>query len=434
MPTLLTDALVRNAKVPAPAPDGRTAQVDLWDQGLPGFGLRLSSSGKKSWVVAVRLPGSKNPTRMALGSYPAMSLAEARQKARDAKVAATQHQDPREAEKKEKAARVEASRNTFAVLVDEFLEKYVARKGLRASTARDYRQILQGDDVAAWSKRPLANISKRDVLGVLDRIALRGSPVQANHFLVYSRRFFGWCVEREIILVAPTDRLALPSPVVARDRALSPDEIREVWLAAEALESSDEPQVRGDIFAGIFKLLLLTGQRREEVAGMRWEELRGLSTPAAIWEIPGDRAKNHKPHLVPLSSAVAAILNKMSRIVGSPFVFTTTGTSRVSGFGKAKFRLDVAITTQRLKEGITDPMPSFVIHDLRRTVSTRMHENLGIAPHIVEAALNHISGHRAGVAGTYNRALYIDEKRRALEAWARYVEGLVASRPVTASP
>src|SRR5258708_6275332 len=156
---VLTDAVVRNVKVPAPGVEGRVSQIDLWDQGVPGFGLRVSSTGKKSWIVGVRLlrAGRRVFTRLVLGSYPGMSLADARQRAREAKVMASQHQDPREVREKEKAARVGASRNTFGVLADEFLEKYVKRKGLRASTTRDYKQILKGQDAAPWEHRPIAS-------------------------------------------------------------------------------------------------------------------------------------------------------------------------------------------------------------------------------------------------------------------------------------
>ncbi|MBI4864360.1 MAG: integrase family protein [Candidatus Riflebacteria bacterium] len=176
---------------------------------MSGFGLRVSSTGRKSWIVGVRvLKGGKRVfTRIVLGSYPGMSLAEAREKAREAKTLALEDKDPRAPRQKRRAVAVEQSRNTFGSLVDEFLTKYVKRKELRATTVRDYIQTLRGKDVAPWKERPVASITKRDVLDALAGILDRGAPIEANHFLARLRRFFGWCAEREIIETVPTDRL-----------------------------------------------------------------------------------------------------------------------------------------------------------------------------------------------------------------------------------
>jgi integrase len=426
---LLTDTIVRNLKAPAHGEAGQIVQRDVWDEAIRGFGLRVSSTGKKSWIVGVRIlkEGRRVFSRIVLGTYPAMSLAQARENAREAKLLASQNKDPRELNEREKAARIKESRDTFGALVEEFLAKYVERKGLRSSTKRDYQHTLKGRDVVQWKQRPVASITKRDVRDAMDRIVARGAPVAANHFLAYVRRFFRWCVDEEYIEDAPTDRVSRPVEVKARERALSPAEITEVWDAIGALEVSDEPKQRGDVFGRIFKLLLLTGQRREEVAAMRWDELKNLKRPDAQWDLPGERTKNKLSHIVPLSRQAAAILRKTPRIGKSPFVFTTSGRSHVSGFSKAKIRLDDQIAKARKKRGVRQPIPEFVVHDLRRTVSTRMHEDLRIQPHIVEAVLNHVSGHRAGVAGTYNRALYLDEKRAALQAWADWVEALKSS-------
>lgn len=426
---MLTDVMVRNARAPAPDVNGRIVQQDVWDEAIPGFGLRLSSTGKKSWILGARFlkAGRRVFSRIVLGSYPAMTLSEARENARHAKLLASQNKDPRELIQKEKAARVDESRNTFSVVADEFLSKYVERKGLRPTTKRDYRHTLKGRDVAGWSDRPITSIAKRDILDAMDRIVARGSPVAANHLLAYLRKFFDWCAERGIIQEVPTERLKPPAKVAKRDRVLSAEEIKEVWTAMSALETSDEPKQRGDVFGRLFKILMLTGQRREEVADMRWDELHGLEGHQATWELPGERTKNGRPHVVPLAPQAVAILRTVPRIGRSAHVFTTDGKVHVSGFSKAKLRLDAAIAKHRKKQRIPKPMAAFVVHDLRRTVSTRMHEDLGIAPHIVEVVLNHISGFRAGVAGTYNRALYLEEKRRALEQWAGYVDSLVAA-------
>jgi integrase len=429
---LLTDKFVRNVRIPDPGPGGAIAQKDIWDEAIPGFGLRVSSTGKKSWMVGVRLlkAGKMVFTRISLGSYPAISLSQARDAARDAKLLASQNKDPRELKAQQKALMLEQSRNTFSAVVDEFLKKYVERKGLRASTTRDYVNTLKGRDVADWNDRPVSAITKKDVLRVVDQIIERGAPIEANHFLARTKKFFGWCAERDLVEFVPTDRIKPPCKVNHRDRALSPDEVREVWQAIEEMEANEKEKQRGDIFGPMFRMLLLTGQRREEVAGMRWDEIRDLDGDRPQWELPESRTKNRRPHIVPLVPQAVKIIRALPRIGDSPFVFTTTGRSHVSGFSKAKTTLDHTIALRRARAGVRESMPGFVVHDLRRTVSTRMNEELGILPHVVEAVLNHVSGLRAGVAGTYNRALYLDEKRKALAAWADYIDRLV--KPKTA--
>ena len=153
---------------------------------------------------------------------------------------------------------------------------------------------------------------------------------------------------------------------------------------------------------------------------MLWSELRDLDSKNALWEIPGSRTKNKQTHLVPLSTPVLALIRRVPRV--GPLVFTTTGETPVSGFGKAKARFDARIEKMR-QDGDLDPMPSWTLHDLRRTMVTVMNEKLGVAPHVVEAAVNHMSGlAKAGVAGIYNRALYLDDRRSALCAWSTYLQ------------
>jgi integrase len=178
--------------------------------------------------------------------------------------------------------------------------------------------------------------------------------------------------------------------------------------------------MEGTTFGNVVRILLLTGQRRAEVAGMRWSEFRDLDSETAIWEIPSERTKNKQQHLVPLGQSVRAILHSVPR--SGEFVFTTTGITPVSGFGKAKARIDAHINALRRADGL-DKIDEWTLHDLRRTMVTVMNEKLGILPHVVEAVVNHMSGlAKAGVAGVYNRALYLDDRRRALDAWAVYLD------------
>ena len=176
-------------------------------------------------------------------------------------------------------------------------------------------------------------------------------------------------------------------------------------------------------FGPLFQLLALTGQRRGEVAGMRWDELRGLGNTGALWDLPAHRTKNGQSHLVPLGPAVQGILAAIPR--ASPLVFSTNTSTPVSGFSKAKRGLDEQLKKRRSAQG-RPALLSWTLHDLRRTAVTVMNERLGIQPHVVEAVVNHTSGAaKRGVAGVYNRALYLDDRRSALEAWASYVTRLL---------
>lgn len=402
----LTAASVEKLKPPL------IGQIEYYDRRFPGFGLRLSHHGSKSWFLMTRLDGRL--LRVTLGRYPAISLADAREQARGAVRVASEGKDPRLIKAEAKRKRHEERQNTFGACAVDFLEKHAQRR-LRLSTQREYRRILTGADTCHWRDKPIVQLTKRDVLDVLEAIDRRGSPGAAKRTLVYLRKFFNWCAERDILTVVPTDRIPAPHPEVKRDRVLSEEELRYILSAIDAEKS---------IFGPLIRILLLTGQRRAEVAGMRWSELRNLDGTDALWEIPSERTKNKQRHLVPLSPAVRKIIRSMPRVCD--LVFTTTGETPVSGFGRAKERLDAHINAERLADGMT-PVPQWTLHDLRRTMVTVMNERLGVAPHIVEAVVNHMSGlAKAGVAGVYNRALYLQDRRLALLVWARHLARLAS--------
>lgn len=408
MPRLkLTTPAVERLK---PPPNG---QVEYFDALQPAFGLRVSYSGTKSWVVMTRIDGKL--VRYTLGRYPAISLADARRSARDALQKAAAGIDLRIEKRLVADAAVKRAANTVRARIEEFLVEHVERN-LRRGTVLEYRRVLLGSDLAGWHSRSIEDITRKDVLALLDRIGKRGTPATARLTFAYLRKFMNWCVDRDILAAAPTDRVRAPSQGAARTRALSDDEIRIVWAAFE-----QEPAP----FGPFLKLLLLTGQRRGEVAGIRRDEVILANGQAPVWEIPADRTKNGRPHIVPLSDPALELIRAQPDT--GPFVFSTTGSTPVSGFSKAKARIDVQIASVLADRG-QPPLPSWTMHDLRRTVVTMMNERLRIAPHVVEAVVNHQSGAaKAGVAGVYNRALYLDERRSALEAWAEYLQGLVGT-------
>jgi integrase len=398
----LTSAAVKRIKPPA------TGQADYFDKLLPSFGLRVSHSGTKSWVVMTRVNGKL--IRVTVGRFAAIDLSDAREKARSIIQAAEAGLDPRRIEDERRRKRARDQQNTFEALAEEFMAKHV-RPHLRSSTAREYQRILFGADTKPWRARPVSSLEKRDVLDLMESIRARGSRTGGDLALAYLRKFFNWCADREIIASPPTDRIRR-LPLRSRDRVLSEVELRLAWRAFDG---------EGGIFGPFYKLLLLTGQRRGEVAGMRWDEIRDLGTYGATWEIPSTRTKNHRPHLVPLVAPVVVILTSIPRT--GPLVFSHNGTTPISGFSKVKTRIDQRIA-EKLQSSAKRPILDWTLHDLRRTMVTMMNERLGIAPHVVEAVVNHVSGSaRAGVAGVYNRALYLNERREALHRWAELVLG-----------
>ena len=257
------------------------------------------------------------------------------------------------------------------------------------------------------------------------------------------RRFFGWCVERHLIETNPAAAVRKPSKEQSRSRALTDDELREVWLASEKL---------GWPFGPFVRALVLTGQRRNEVAGMTWPE---IDVSNQQWVIPAARTKNGKEHIVPLSPSMRVLLDKSPRFASasdSPagdtepvtgatdderegLVFTTTGKTPISGFSRAKANLDLEIVKARRSDAESagrdpkrvKPMPGWTLHDLRRSCATGMGQ-IGIYPHVIETVLNHSSGFRAGIAGVYQRQPYQEERRQALDLWAAHLTRIVAPR------
>ena len=350
----------------------------------------MSYAGTKTFLLHKRVGGSLR--RLKLGNYPAMSLSKARQQARQWKDDATAGLDPKKEAAKREAAEEEA--NTFGGVVEQYLTLQGNR--LRPRTLYEYRCFLKSEVLEAWQHRPIESISRSDLVAVLDKIDKRGNPSATNHGYAYLRSLFNWAVDRDLIASAPTDRMRARHTQTRRDRVLSPDELKTVVEALDADEVlrimrgvTDLPPLT-DLFRDFFRVLLLTGQRRGEVAGMEWAEL-DLDGNEPRWELPPTRTKNRRRHIVPLAPAVVSILKGHRRKSdGSLLVFSGTGQTPISGFGRAKARLDkrVAVLCEVLGRR---PVEHWTAHDLRRTAATIMSE-LGVPLSIVEATLNHVSG------------------------------------------
>ena len=374
-----------------------------------GLYLVVQPSGARSWAVRYR-NASGTPRKHTLGTYPGIDLKSAREVAQGVLVDVAKGGDPAAAKKAARAgAQAPSDRDIVEKVVDQFIERY-AKANQKAATAAENKRILEKEVVAVWRGRRLGDIGRADVHELLDAIVDRGSPVAANRILAVLRRMCGWAVERGIIPSSPCDKVKPPTAEKARDRVLTDDELRRLWTATEAISWP---------FRDLVRLLILTGQRRDEVGRMRWSE---IDLGAALWTIPKERAKNGQAHVVPLSGSALAILEAMPKVEGGKgtvdYVFTVTGKTAVSGYSNAKERLD-----KLMGQGT----PAWVFHDLRRTAATGMARH-GVALPTIERILNHISGSFGGVVGTYQRHDYAAEKRHALDAWGGSVERLVSGQ------
>ncbi len=360
-------------------PPAKAKRYEVRDELMRGLLLRVSATGGKVWYVNARDDGRVR--RIKLGAYPVLRLAEAREMGRtvlrDVQIGRFTRDDDK------------TSTPTFGELVDQFIELYARPRN------RDWRGTQRTlTKFGSLNAIPIDGIRRADVVRVIDDIVAAGSPVRANRALAAVKRMLNWCVDRGVIETSPVAGLKAPSKEIPRDRVLDDDELARLWLAAD-----DE----GFPFGPFTHMLVLTGQRRGEVAGMRRSE---LDLDTATWTLPAGRVKNAKLHVVPLPPLAIDILKTVPRFLNSDLVFTTNGRSPISGFGRLKDRLDGAV-------GASD----WRLHDIRRTVATGM-AKAGVQPHIVEAVLNHRSGIVSGVAAVYNRHAYLGEKREALTQWA----------------
>jgi integrase len=394
----LTDAKIKTLPLPG-------SRRELPDEKVGGLYLVAQPSGAKSWAVRYRHLGA--PRKYTIGPYPAIGLGEARKLAQEALGEVARGNDPAARKQAARAAAVAkaAIDDHVETVVDDFIRLY-AKKNTR--DWKETERLLKKDIVKAWAGKRIGDIGKKHVVKLLDDIVERGAPVGANRAFAQLRKMCSWAVSRGIIDRSPCEGVEPPSAETERDRVLSDEELALIWRAAGEL---------GFPFGPIVRLLVATGQRRSEVAGMRWSE---VDIKEAIWTIPKERAKNGREHQVPLTPTTISLLETLPRFKGSGFVFSAGQTSP-SGYSVAKKRLDREIAN--LNDGA--PTAAWTLHDIRRSVATKLAE-LKTAPHTVEALLNHVSGVISGIARIYNKYSYWPEKRAALRAWGRYLDALVA--------
>jgi integrase len=397
----LTD---RGIKALKPAKSGTL--YDVMDAIVPGFGVRVSESGRRTFILIARFPGSKNPTRRSLGVYGALSLEEARIKAREWLGLIQQGTDPKVKEERHRREELRKQQTTFASVAEDFIQRHV--KGQRR--ARDTEREIRKELIVRWDSTPVSDISRDDVVRLIEAIADRPAPYLAHVVLGHLRSLFNWAINRGTygLESSPCDRVkpaAIIGPKVPRQRVLEDPELAFLWPASEAL---------GYPFGPLYKLLLLTGARKSEVAEARWRE---FDLQKRAWRVPPERFKSNATHLVPLSDQAVAILEALPRFTKGDHLFSTTfGEKPVSGFSKAKARLDAMIT-----EELGSPLAHWVIHDIRRTVRTRL-ASLRVSDMVAEMIIGH---GRKGLQRVYDQHSYETEMREALQLWANRLRDIV---------
>jgi integrase len=414
MSNRLTAKTVENIKPSA-------ARREVPDGEIRGMYLVIQPSGAKSYVLRYRHAGK--PRKLTIGPAE-MGLGEARKLAASARAAIAAGRDPQG----EKAAgkirarqadreAIKSKRDSVDAVIAEFIEKHVRRSN-KPSTAKEYARLLEKEIIGSWRGRRLSDVSRRDVNELLDDIVERGAPIAANRVLAILRKFCKWAVSREIIAHSPCEGVLARSAETPRDRVLDDRELYLIWNAANRL---------GWPYDAIVRLLLLTGARRGEVVGMTWAE---VDFEKKLWSLPADRVKNKRPHTLPLPSLAIGVLQALPRIENRNGLVFPARTKRgksiapVSGFSKAKLRLDHAIA-ELVEAESSSSLAQFGLHDIRRSVASGM-AKLGVDLHVIERCLNYVSGSFGGIVGVYQKHKFEDGMRRAMDAWADHVERLVS--------
>jgi integrase len=392
-----------------PPPAGR---VDYSNTAIPGMQLRVSASGKKVYRVKTRINGAQQAET--IGNAAILSLAEANKRAKEFLAQAAAGINP-VAERRRQEAEAAAAETVERVMVERYCPHAAQR--MRAAYYKETERSLRRDVLPVLGKTRIDRLTRRQIRDVLDAIVSRGRKSYAAHVKSYISAFLNWCVKQDIIATSPAT--GIPDPDTRRkedrerDRWLGDDEIRLFWFACNRV---------GGVYGPLFRLLLLTGARRDELAEAPWAE---FDLQRRLWTLPGRRSKNGNEQITQLAYPAIEILEALPRLrPGDPteLLFTTTGTTPFTGFGAARDRVVAEMRKSR-------PIEHFTIHDLRRSLATGMAE-LGVSEHLVDRILNHSGRRVSGVARIYNRSEYIKERQAALDLWADHVMKLVRPQPV----
>lgn len=413
-------AMGKITKTSVDAAPTRTADSFLWDDEVKGFGLKVTPAGVKTYILQYRTGGRGSPTRRySIGRHGAYTPQSARLEAKRLAALVSEGRDPASDKKEARHVAVELA---FEAYAQRFLDLYVKQEWKGSYGFAE--SILRLHVTPVLKTKPLPSIKRSDVTRIFDGLPAKQVALRRNVYAVI-RRLFRWAVGRGDLERSPLEGFEAPSSPASRDRVLDESELRLAWLAAPSL---------GYPFGPMYRLLIGTGQRREEVAGLDWAELdRGGSS----WRLPASRAKNNVASIIHLSNLMLAELDAMAGKGKWPkkgFVLTTTGKAAVSGYSRAKSRLDRAMLDLATEEAADGermlPIPAWRVHDFRRTFATGM-QKLGVRFEVTEAVLNHVSGSKSGVAGVYQRHDWKAEKRAALDAWGAHIESVATGEDRT---
>jgi integrase len=420
----LTDRYIKTRKPAAPG-----AREDHFDVIVPGLALRVTSTGHKSFVLMARFPARpKNTTRRLLGEYGALTLDAARDKARDWLELVGKGIDPKIDEERRKSDERRKAVNTFEGIARAYLDRHqsLAKHG-------EATRILEAEFIAKWGTRPAGDITTEEVADAIRAIVKRGAPYQAHNALGHLRRAYNWAVaSHEFGLAASPVSVLRPKDLIGarkpRVRTLTDEELRAIWKVCadgplpkdgKRVRAAPDATVMGYPYGPVVRLLVLTGQRENEVAGMAWDE---LDLDQKLWTIPARRMKSARTHEVPLAPDALALLASLPRFGGRHVFTTTAGAKPLNGFSKAKARLD---KLSHVKD--------WVIHDLRRTVRTHL-SALPVQDMVRELVIAHA---QPALHQVYDQHLYRDEKRECLALWEVRLKGILArkdGKPVTETP
>jgi integrase len=411
----LTAANIRILKLPP----GVTDKV-FFDESLPGFGLRVRASGVHSWMVQYAIAGRTR--RIVLGLETALDPGKARATAKDLLAQVRLGRDP--AGEKDRA-RMRAA-ETFGALLPRFLERQRKRQKPRSyvETERHLTKHLK-----ALHAQPIEGITRRTIASRLAEIARRNGPAACNRVRASLSAYFTWAAREGYIDANPVAFTNKADENGARERVLSDEELRTIWLALPNGTPPDgAPGARPMIgqYGAIIKLLILTGARRNEITDLRWSE---VDPDAATITLPPARTKSKREHVIPVPEPALRILQAQPRRTqadGTPrdHVFGVSPGRGFQDWSGSKKNIDA-----RIAEAGHGQIPDWRLHDFRRSLSTSLHDRFGVPPHVVEVILGHVGGHKRGVAGTYNKALYLDERRRAMERWGAHMMNIVSGKP-----
>jgi integrase len=395
----LTAPTVRALSLPA----GKDDHV-FFDADLPGFGLRVRASGAKTWMVQYAIAGKTR--RLVLGSLAVLDPSKARETAKDLLAQVRLGRDPA-GEKMEARAR---AAETFGALLPRFLERQRARLKPRSFEETDRHLTVHAKPLHG---RPIEAIDRRTVATRLAEIAKASGPAAANRVRTSLSAFFSWSAREGLVEANPVAYTNKAVENGSRERVLADDELAAIWRA-----------LGDNQYGAIGKLLMLTGARRDEIASLRWSE---IDVDEATVTLPPARTKNRREHIIPLSDQALAILSAQPQRLEADgalrdFVFGR-GPRGFQDWSGSKADLDARITAARKGKTL-----DWTLHDFRRSLSTALHERFNVQPHVVEAMLGHVGAYKSGVRGVYNKAMYLDERRRALQRWAEHIEQVVSGK------